>query len=150
MARPRKSAESKLLSGTYRRDRSAPKTTATRLERIPAPPKYLSTAAKKEWRRLAPAVKGTGSMTAGDLVALELLCRTLATATKAEETIEKEGITIAAANGGEKPNPALAMMATARGQAAALLAQFGLTPRGRAGIAPAPAEKKNRFSAVRK
>ena len=149
MARPCKSAELKLLSGTYRRDRSAPKTTSARLERMPPAPKDLSDEARKQWQRLAPAVKETGAMTASDLIAFELLCRTLATAIEAEEIIAKEGATIAAGSGGRKAHPALAMMATARAQATALLAQFALTPRGRATIAPAPARTGNRFRGLR-
>ncbi len=149
MSRPRKSAELKLLSGTYRPDRSAPKTTGARLERIPPAPKHLSEEAKKQWKRLAPAAKGTGAMTASDLVAFELLCRTLATAIEAEAIIAEEGATVEGGGGGIKAHPALAMMATARAQATALLAQFGLTPRGRAAIAPAPAAKENKFSELR-
>lgn len=149
MARPRKSAELKIVSGTYRADRSAPKTTGARLERMPPAPKHLSTEAKKQWKRLAPAVKATGAMTASDLVAFELLACTLATAIEAEALIAKEGATIEGGSGGQKAHPALAMMATARAQATALLAQFGLTPRGRAAIAPAPASKENKFSGLR-
>ena len=149
MSRPRTSTELKLVSGTYRRDRSAPKTILTRLERMPKAPKRLSAEARKQWRRLAHAAKETGAMTASDLIAFELLCRTLATAIEAEEIIAEEGATITAGGGGRKAHPALAMMATARAQAAALLAQFALTPRGRAAIAPAPASKGNRFKGLR-
>ena len=96
MSRPRTSTELKLVSGTFRRDRSAPKTTLARLERMPTAPKHLSAETRKQWRRLAPAVKETGAMTASDLIAFELLCRTLATAIEAEEIIADEGATIAA------------------------------------------------------
>ncbi len=102
MSRPRTSTELKLVSGTYRRDRSAPKTILTRLERMPKAPKRLSTEARKQWRRLAPAAKETGAMTASDLIAFELLCRTLATAIEAEEIIAEEGATITAGGGGRK------------------------------------------------
>lgn len=149
MSRPRKSAELKIVSGTYRADRSAPKTTSARLERVPPAPKHLSDEAKRQWKRLAPAAKGNGAMTASDLVAFELLARTIATAIEAEALIAKEGATIEGGGGGLKAHPAVGMMATARAQATALLAQFGLTPRGRAAIAPAPASKENRFSEIR-
>ena len=149
MSRPRKSAELKLVSGTYRADRSASKSTSSRLERVPPAPKHLSDEAKRQWKRLAPAVKATGAMTASDLVAFELLACTLATATEAEALIAKEGATVEGGSGGIKAHPALTMMAQARAQATALLAQFGLTPRGRAAIAPAPAAKTNKFSELR-
>ena len=149
MARPRKSAELKIVSGTYRADRSASKSTSARLEKIPPAPRYLSAEARKQWKKLTPAVEGAGTMTASDLVAFELLASTLATAVEAEALIAKEGATIEGGSGGLKAHPALTMMATARAQATALLAQFGLTPRGRAAIAPAPAAKENKFSALR-
>ena len=142
-------AELKIVSGTYRRDRSTPKTTLARLERMPTAPKHLSDETRKQWRRLAPAAKEAGTMTASDVIAFELLCRTLATAIEAEQIIADEGATIAAGSGGRKAHPALAMMATARAQATALLAQFGLTPRGRATVAPAPARTGNRFTGLR-
>jgi len=107
---------------------------SNRLSRAPAPPKHLNPRAAEEWRRLAPACIALGTLTAVDLRAFELLTVTLAAESEARELLAATGLTVSTGQGGCKPHPAVRMAETARRQAAQLLADFGLTPRGRKGV----------------
>ena len=110
------------------RDLAAP------LAEAPAPPADLSPRAAAEWRRLAPAAAALGTLAEADLRGFELLCETLATEAAARAAIEAEGYTVPTAGNGLKPRPEVGAMERARAQAARLLAEFGLTPRGRRGL----------------
>ncbi len=149
----RSSAQTKRLRGTLRDDRKPKLDVAARLRTAPPAPKHLSPRAKEEWRRVAPAVIGLGTLTTADLRAFELLAQTLATATEATELLAVSGLSCATADGGLKPHPCVRILETARTQAKALLADFGLTPRGRQSIdihpfgdgTPNPFAKLGRF-----
>jgi P27 family predicted phage terminase small subunit len=112
------------------RDPAAP------LAEAPAPPAHLSARAAAEWRRLAPAAAALGTLAEADLRAFEPLAETLATEAEARAVVEGEGHAVPTAGGGQKPRPEVRVMETARVQAARLLAEFGLTPRGRRGLDP--------------
>ncbi len=105
-----------------------------RLTEPPEPPDRLSPRAAAEWRRLAPAATALGTLAGADLRGFELLCETLATEATARAVVEAEGHAVPTAGGGAKPRPEVRVMETARVQAARLLAEFGLTPRGRRGL----------------
>jgi P27 family predicted phage terminase small subunit len=142
MSAHRKSAFRKALAGTTRRDRQPRKEISARLRTAPRPPKGLAAPVATEWKRLAPAVIGLGTLTGSDLHAFEMLAATLATVRLAEQTIAAEGLTVATADGGRKPHPAVRVMEAARGQAARLFTEFGLTPKARQSLdirPPAPA-----------
>ena len=124
----------KQLSGTARADRTPKRDVAQRLLTPPKPPSHMSPRARAEWRRIAPAVVGLGTLTTADLRAFEMLAQTLATATEAMETLEASGLSVPTADGGLKPHPCVRIMETARAQAKTLLSDFGLTPRGRQGV----------------
>src|SRR5918997_6578414 len=109
-----------------------------RLDEAPEPPAHLSARAAAEWRRLAPVAAELGSLTEADLRGFELLAETLATEAEARAAVEREGHAVPTAGGGRKPHPAVRVMETARAQAARLLAEFGLTPKGRRGLDPPP------------
>jgi P27 family predicted phage terminase small subunit len=98
----------------------------------------LSAEAKKEWRLLAPIAHEFGMLTPADLRAFELLCETLATGRTADTTVRAEGMTLSTASGSRRAHPAIAVGRDARAAAARMLADFGLTPKGRMGIDPAP------------
>src|SRR5919202_2961857 len=138
MPRPRLSAAQKRLRGTYRADRSAPAAPSERLSRCPPPPATLTDAGTAEWKRLAPIAHRLGTLCAADLRAFELLCMTLATAAEAEATIRREGMTLPTGSGGTRAHPAIRIMEGSRAQAARLLIEFGLTPRARNAVEPAP------------
>lgn len=113
---------------------------------IPRAPAYLSEAAVKEWRRVAPEAVRVG-VTQADLRALALLCEALATESKLREVVESEGTTIKAGSGGQKAHPALTALASARHQAHQLMADFGLLPRSRISMPVKPAIRKNNMFA---
>ena len=92
-----------------------------------------------EWRRLAPELVETGSLTGADLRALELLAETLAIEAEMRALISAEGATIPASEGGKKGHPALKIATDARAQAIRLLESFGLTPSSRHRVDRAPA-----------
>ena len=110
------------------RDLAAP------LAEAPAPPADLSPRAAAEWRRLAPTAAALGTLAEADLRGFELLAGTLATEAEARAVVEREGHAVPTAGGGWKPRPEVRVMETARVQAARLLGEFGLTPRGRRGL----------------
>ena len=114
------------------RDPAAP------LAEAPEPPADLSARAAAEWRRLAPVAAALGTLTEADLRGFELLAETLATEAEARAVVEAEGCSVATAGGGRKTRPEVRVMETARAQAARLLAEFGLTPKGRRGLDPSP------------
>lgn len=124
----------KLLRGTLRPGRTRRKRVTGRLARCPPPPAHLGETAAAEWRRLAPQAHALGTLHGCDLRAFELLCEVLATEKRARETVERDGLTVPTADGGAKAHPAVKAMEAARNQAHRLLADFGLTPRGRQGV----------------
>ena len=138
MANSRRSSRLKGLLGTDRADRKPAASPIEQPARRPSAPSELSAGAAQEWRRLAPVAHAAGTLTKADVCAFGMLCETLSTERQAREVIEREGMVTSTAAGGAKPHPAVRIMENARSQAVALLAQFGLTPRGRQSIDPAP------------
>ncbi len=71
---------------------------------------------------------------------LSLWLEGLGTLTEAEAraVVEAEGCATTTAGGGAKSRPEVRVMEMARAQAARLLAEFGLTPKGRRGLDPPP------------
>jgi P27 family predicted phage terminase small subunit len=135
MARPRKSEHVKELSGTSRPDRKikvAPSGDRLLAETL-KPPKTLSRGARAEWKVLAPRVAALGLLTTTTIRTFQLLCETLGTIREAEAAIKKDGFTIPTKDG-EKKNPAVSIMETARAQARQLFAEFGLSPRSRQNV----------------
>jgi P27 family predicted phage terminase small subunit len=83
-----------------------------------------------------------GALSEADLCAFELLCETLATVATARLAIERDGTATRTADGGLKPHPSVRIMETASAQAAALLREFGLTPKARTGVSVSPPSKE--------
>ena len=134
--------------GTLRKDRIPKQTAVDRLRTAPRAPAHLSEGAKAEWGPLARSCVELGTLTLADLRALALLAECLATEAELRETLKTEGLTIAGAGGNRKAHPAAKLLETTRGQAMRLLADFGLTPRGRLGVDVRPPPKANRFAGM--
>jgi P27 family predicted phage terminase small subunit len=133
----KKSAATKALHGTTRRDRAPPQQAPgaqPTASQQPVAPAYLSEDAQAEWIKLAPLAQALGTLTAGDARAFELLCETLATCEAARSTVRAEGFTVATADGGKKPHPAVRIMEAAGNAAVRLLHGFGLIPSGRVAL----------------
>ena len=146
MPNPRTPLARKRLAGTDRADRNRPRTVSERLARCPVPPATLSEAGAAEWKRLAPTAHKLGTLAAADLRSFELLCEVLATERQAREVVGREGMTIATSDGGSKAHPGIKAMEVARNQAARLLESFGLTPKGRNHVDPAPEPRENKLA----
>ena len=142
----RLSTTEKHVRGTLRKDRAPKRTAADRLRIAPKAPDSLSEGAKSEWAPLARAVVELGVLTTADLRALALLAECLATESELRDTLEREGLTIAGAGGNRKAHPGAKLLETTRGQAMRLLADFGLTPRGRMGVDVRPLTTANVFA----
>ncbi|HLY57762.1 MAG TPA: phage terminase small subunit P27 family [Stellaceae bacterium] len=141
----RKARRLKLIAGTDRADRAPRDDPATPDSRPPKPPKTLSYDAKLEWRKLAPAAFKVGTLRAPDVRGFELLCETLARARRAQALIDAEGMTVSTGEGGMKTHPAVRILEVATAQAAQLLRDFGLTPKGRQGVDATPPKGPNQF-----
>ena len=138
MPNPKRSTQLKKLSGTYRPDRERPKGAGDRLTETPEPPDSLSYGARKEWEALAPVLVEMGTVCRADLRAFEQLTETLATQVALQAIISSEGVLIKTGTGSHKTNPAMRSLETARNQAARMYEQFGITPKSRSYVTPAP------------
>ena len=142
----RLSTTEKHVRGTLRKYRAPKRTAADRLRIAPKAPDSLSAGAKSEWAPLARAVVELGVLTTADLRALALLAECLATESELRAVLQREGMTIAGAGNNRKAHPAAKLLETTRGQAMRLLADFGLTPRGRMGVDVRPLTSANVFT----
>jgi len=82
----------------------------TRLRR-PCPPEALSAAACEEWRRFVAAYHLAGNLPA--LVGLEAYCRAFDRHRQAREVIDRDGIVLTGARGGQRAHPLLRVEHTA-------------------------------------
>ena len=137
MPNHRSNQATKTVLGTSRPSRISAQA-GERLATPPPPPAHLSPAAAEHWQGLAAVCCERGTLTAGDLPALGLLCETLADVGMARATIAAEGLTTPTGADGVKPHPAVRILEAARRDAARTLGDFGLTPRARAAVDPAP------------
>ena len=72
---------------------------------IPRPPKFLSRAARAEWRRMAPLLKDAGVLSHLDRDCLGNLCQALARVSEAEAELAKSGMTYVTRTGFTRPSP---------------------------------------------
>jgi P27 family predicted phage terminase small subunit len=146
MPPPRKPAFVKGLQNTLRADRQPRMDYARRLSEPPPAPGGMASVAVLHWNRIAAACVGLGVLSEADLPLLRLLADTLAAEEIAREALARDGLLTAAGSGGSKKHPAAGIAETARIQALAMLREFGLTPRARQSVDPAPANAANPFT----
>jgi P27 family predicted phage terminase small subunit len=97
-------------------------------------PNYLLPEAKKEWRRLAPALISMGVLTIADMVPFAAYCTAFARWREAEDAVSKHGALYKDSNGNPRPNPYVAMAAHHLREIKSFAAEFGLTPANRTAI----------------
>ena len=86
-------------------------------------------AAADAWQRFARLTYESGTLTAADLPALELLCLTWAEYLAASEIADDPSLAyVLSEKGGIYPHPAVNRQSAARKQLCVLFARFGLTP----------------------
>lgn len=109
----------------------------------PPCPDWLDDAAKAKWRALVPELSAIGLLTAIDGDCLAVYCQAWAEFQLATETLQREGRTIKAGEGGYKsPHPAVAQQRSAWKAIREFAALFGLDPadRGRLTMPDQPEE----------
>lgn len=132
-ARP-KSASLKVLQGNPgRRPLDEPKP----LPVAPECPKWLDKLAKSKWAELAPRLTALGLLTEVDGEAFALLCQHWANAVHAQESLERDGLTVAG-----KRNPAAGLLKDSSEAFRRYCGLFGLNPTDRARL-HAPVEAKD-------
>lgn len=111
-------------------------------EEVPKPPSFLSTYAKKEWKRLAPIVFKLGLLTKGDYSAFAAYCQNYHRWIVAEKEIRKrKGMTTSSAMGNEVVIPEVRIANEAMQNMLKFAKEFGLTPASRTGVDAEKSEK---------
>lgn len=103
--------------------------------RIPSAPRWLSKEGKKEYRKLARLLLGTGLLTEIDGVALAMMCEALDVYRRAKEAMGEERVFVVSDKGNSYQHPALGVMSSARGEVLKWAREFGMTPSARSRIA---------------
>jgi P27 family predicted phage terminase small subunit len=103
-------------------------------------PRWLSKAARQQWKNLVPYLLASDTLTEVDTVALATLCESIAAYLDAKRIVEESGqiiwiesTTRTGMTRKPMPNPAVALMTTHQKAILATAARYGLTPydRGR-------------------
>ena len=110
-------------------------------EREPIPPKggvkcpaWLLPEAKKEWKRLAPALEAMGVLTRADTAAFASYCQAYARWKEAEEFITQHGTIVKTPSGYWQQVPQVSIAQTYLKIMNKFAEQFGLTPSSRSRI----------------
>ena len=110
-------------------------------DREPVPPKatlkcpaWLLPEAKKEWKRLAPALEAMGVLTMADLTAFEGYCQAYARWKEAEEFITRHGSIFQTPSGYVQQVPQVSIAQQNLKIMQSFCSEFGLTPATRARI----------------
>ena len=101
------------------------------VESVPRAPSWLSKPAKTEWKRSAAQLAERKTLTTGDLAALEVFCAAKGRIVLAETLLERDGLTVTAANGVMAKHPAIGIVNEASSIIKSLGAALGLTPASR-------------------
>lgn len=110
--------------------------------KTPPAPRWMSAAAKREWRKLAPRLHQVGLLTEIDGLALAMLCEAVGQYVEGKEIVEREGAIAVSDQGNVYQHPAVALMKTARGEILKWAREFGMTPAARTRINVEVAEEK--------
>jgi P27 family predicted phage terminase small subunit len=161
MGAPRKPTHLKVVSGSAAHDRGRlnpdePKPALVSIEAA-RPPSWLrlSPLARRAWRDLVPLLAGMRVLTAQDLVALGLLCDSLASYVTAKRIVTEQGSTYETrgdieGEGGSRmlrKHPAVEIGAEASRFAKVMLTEFGLTPASRARVSQVGASAQSPLDA---
>lgn len=130
-----KSHKLKILEGRTNQGDSSPKPRPT----FPvSPPRGLPKHSRAFWKKYAPVLDRTGTLTEADVPAWTVLCNTWNTICQADQEIADKGLLIPGARGNEYvKNPAISILNAARQQFRLQCQAFGLDPfsRERLGVA---------------
>lgn len=137
-----KPSEQKKLEGTYRADRAARNEPQPRVM-IPACPEWLTTEARKEYKRVAKILVETRVLTEADRTGLAAYAHEFAAWRAAEKELEIDGpILISSKTGSHYLNPMQGVASNHFKNMVKLMAEFGLTPASRSRIEAQPEDEK--------
>ncbi|MBI4302171.1 MAG: phage terminase small subunit P27 family [Chloroflexi bacterium] len=110
-------------------------------------PSWLSTEAKREWRRATSELAGQGILTALDRGILALYCQTFASLRQREAVLAGRGRTYLTPSGQVRQWPEVAIAQAEKAMLRQLAADLGLTPTARARMGmPLPEGEEDEFS----
>ncbi len=138
-----KSGHIKLLSGNP--GKRAIQGITDPLTEMPERPEWMSDKAKAVWDRIMPHLEGRVCVL--DRSILELYCEMSALLRKAEEELDRNGLTYTKEKGEIKKNPIATVVANLSRQLLSVSVELGFTPasRGRLGAVPAVPKKSKGF-----
>lgn len=136
VGRPAKPTAIKVLAGNP--GKRALNTREPRPRRaLPACPRWLSKAARAEWRRVAAELYDAGLLTTVDRAALAGYCVAFARWQEAEGVVTAKGMVVKTTNGNLIQNPFLAIANRAMDDMRRFAAEFGMTPASRTRVVAA-------------
>jgi P27 family predicted phage terminase small subunit len=101
------------------------------LAKVPAPPRWLTDAAKREWRRVAPDLVARHVLTPDNLSLLESYAVAIGMVRISADTLATDGHSTVNAKGGIQRHPAVQTLREFMAEARRLAAELGLTPTSR-------------------
>jgi len=103
-------------------------------DELPAPPSWLSTPAKKEWKRLVPVLHQSGVLTQVDTGALAAYCQAFGEFVEATKIVKARGFTFISDKGNVIQRPEVGIANTAMKLMVSIAREFGMTPSARSNI----------------
>jgi len=104
----------------------------------PPPPAFLGTEAKREWRRIAPALCALRILSLLDIAALGAYCSSYGLWSQATDALAKEELIAKSAKGNSMANILIGISNKAAADMVRYAAEFGMTPSARARLGEPP------------
>lgn len=101
---------------------------------LPAPPSWLNSPAKREWKRMVPLLHNAGVLTQADLSSLAAYCQAYGQFIEATKVIKAEGYTFESDKGNILQRPEVGIANTAMKLMVTIAREFGMTPSSRSNI----------------
>ena len=118
----------------------------TAMETMPSPPDHLTDEAKKEWLRIVPLLMQSQMISDVDTGAVCAYCQAYGRWVSAEIEVNRTGLVVTGAMGGQVINPYLHVANKALDHLRKLIIEFGMTPSSRSRVTAIPKKKTtNRF-----
>lgn len=115
----------------------------------PPIPDWLNSDAVAEWNRIVPPLCTLGLLTSVDMATLAAYCQAYAMWKKAEQQVEKEGLTVRGNHGEIKAHPLIRVCTNLLTEIRRIAAEFGFTPAARASMGQStepPNAEKDEFA----
>ncbi len=145
MGRKKKPTNTKVIQGTFRKDRANPNEPAYKTE-IPPAPDHLSKEALIEWGRVSNELHNQGLLSAVDMAALAGYCQSYGRWVDAETQLNAEGLTVETTNGNKIQNPLVGIANQAKEHMRKFLIEFGMTPASRAKVSARKKKKDDEWA----